>query len=415
MTRAQTDLERLRRAFETFRRASGDLERSYRELRERAARLQEELEVKNRELAANLADKERMETYLHDILESLTTGVAVLDPSGRITLCNRAASRLAGCDRGELRRRGPALLLGGGEDQGLDVLLARARGRTLVREVDGEERSLRLNAVRLRDRDGRCTGGLLLIEDITEILRLEHEAGRRNRLTAMGEMAANIAHEIRNPLGSIELYASILGRELGADRDKRDLAEQIRAGVRSLNHILSNLLYYTRPLRPAVRDLPAHDLWPETVRFAAHALREQRIRWRCERTGPDAVLQTDPELLKQVLINLVLNAVQAMPDGGRLLLASRVDRGTVRYTVRDTGRGIREEDLDKIFNPFFSTRAKGTGLGLAIAHQVVETLGGTIRVASRPGRGTTFTVELPLEPAAKGAAAATAAPGEAPR
>jgi len=239
------------------------------------------------------------------------------------------------------------------------------------------------------------------VEDLTRELEkknreLEEEAARRNRLTSMGEMAAKIAHEIRNPLGGIALFASLLKEELHDDPDRLALVGNISTGVQSLNHILSNLLYYSRPLRPVFLPLSVQGVLKESLAFAGHLLGQKGIRWSCEHRGEDRELISDGELLKQILMNLILNAVQAMPGGGDLQVTSEIEEKEVHFHITDNGPGIPEENLQKIFHPFYTTRPKGTGLGLAIVHQLVESLGGKISVESRLGDGTTFVLAFPL-------------------
>ncbi len=395
------ELELLSRALETFHQASGQLEQTYCQLEEKVETLTRELEKKNRDLVRNLEEKEKVKCYLHNILESLRTGVIVLDLSCRITVCNRAVEELIGDSPQRIQEKGVAAALGvtgtfsGGRKE-LEHLMKVLDQTSMVRSKGRRERTIHLTTSVLNDEEETVIGGIILLKDVTEIRRLEEEAARRNRLTSMGEMAANIAHEIRNPLGGIELFASLLKKELQEDPERLELVENISAGVKSLNHILSNLLYYTRPLRPVFLPLSVQGILEESLVFAGHVLKQKGITWTCVHEGEDRELISDGELLKQVLMNLILNAVQAMPRGGALQVVSEIEEEVVEFRVSDNGPGIPEEDLQKIFHPFYTTRPKGTGLGLAIVHQLVETLGGKISVESRPGEGTTFTLHFPL-------------------
>ncbi|MFQ5560271.1 MAG: PAS domain-containing sensor histidine kinase [Nitrospinota bacterium] len=227
----------------------------------------------------------------------------------------------------------------------------------------------------------------------------EQEA-RNQRLREMGEMAARIAHEIRNPLGSIELNTSLLGR--GLDEDKKKITDRILASTRSLNAVVSNLLYYTKAPKPSIRKVYLPQLIDELLFFIEFMLNQQKIIVEKKYTGEGVVLG-DTELLKQVFLNILRNAVQAMPSGGSLGVKIKQEsnacmQGETAYTTvefSDTGCGIHPENLKKIFYPFFTSKENGTGLGLAIAQNIMDSLQGRINAVNKPGRGSTFTVSLP--------------------
>ncbi|MBI3600603.1 MAG: hypothetical protein HY097_08175 [Nitrospinae bacterium] len=229
--------------------------------------------------------------------------------------------------------------------------------------------------------------------------RQKEQAERNSRLTAMGEMAARIAHEIRNPLGSIELFASILQREI-ADENQKRLVNHISSGVKNLNHVISNLLTFTRQPKPVFKEIDLHKFLDNLLQFGEFLMDKNNIR--LEREYYPSLLSAlgDEELLKQVFLNIIRNSVQAMPEGGVLKVKTGVGKKGrndkyVEVKVSDTGAGIAKDNLDKIFNPFFTTRDKGTGLGLAIVHTIIESHNGIIEVESDVGKGTTFTILLP--------------------
>ncbi len=391
----------LAEAFDAFRKTSGQLEGAYRNLEKRVAVLSHELEGKNRALRQTLTEKQAAQTYLHKILENLSTGVIILDLHGTVMLANPEAEKLAGKALPGLETNQWTEALGlaslcrpkGG---GLKTLLDGLRDQTLGLPGDGR-RSIHIDATALRSGQAERLGGIILLQDVTRIRQLEQRAERKTRLTAMGEMSANVAHEIRNPLGSIELFASILRKEIEEDPDHRELAERILTGVRSLNHMVGNLLHYTRPLRASCHAVSVRGVLEESLRFAEQALQQKGIRCSGQHEGDDVAFLSDGELLKQVFMNLMLNAAQAMPDGGRLEVSSAVGDGEVAYRFADTGKGISEEALSRIFTPFYTSREKGTGLGLAIVQNIVDTLAGRIDVQSRRNEGTVFTVIFPLE------------------
>ncbi len=397
------ELTLLSEAFLTFHRASGELTRTYEKLERRVASLTEELEKKNRELKGNLQEKEKMQSYLENILENLTTGVIVLDLNGRVSLINGAAQTMTGRTEGEALAQDvfSLLALDAGEAAcggSLVDLVDALDGRTIGRRTGRNDCFIHISANPQIGPGNQVVGAIVLLKDVTRIKALEEAGARKTRLASLGGMAANMAHEIRNPLGGIELFASILRKELAGDRDKQNLAENVLVGVKSLNHIVANLLYYTRPLKPVIKPVSVRGIVEESLLFAAHALRPKGIALSVEYEGPETEIPADGELIKQLFMNLILNAVQAMPEGGTLEFRTVTGNDVVEFHVTDTGTGIDDESLGKIFHPFYTTREKGTGLGLGIVHQIVETLGGTIRVTSRLGEGTAFTVAVPSCP-----------------
>jgi len=402
-------------AFEMFTQASSSLESAFQELQERTRQLSDKLAAKNRELKKSLREKEEVQNYLARILESLPCGVLVLDADGRITLCNPVAARILG-QPGSARRNGkmPARW-NAAVRKYLTAYAAREQGGGEV-EIPfvsgGRMRVLATASTPLQSASGASAGTLHIIRDITEIKALEAQNKRGERLAAMGEMAVELAHEIRNPLGSIELFASLLEKELVRESDPGRWAENIRIGSRSLNNIVSNMLQFANPLTPQFHVVNLHELIREILNFADPILRQREVRVeiRFEAGAPEVA--GDRELLKQVVLNLVLNSLQAMPSRGSLMVCTRnvqtLPGGArcsgVEVTVRDTGLGIPEENLARIFDPFFTTNKNGTGLGLSVVHQIVEQHSGFIQVASELNRGTTFTIVFPGSGQLSGAA-----------
>ncbi len=383
----QADL--LQDAFQLFDAAAGSLAESYRALADRVAKLDVELATRNEELRVNLQEKEDIRRHLAAILESLTTGVIVTDRQGVITQFNRAAERLLGRSHSQLLGQNVAVCL---QQAGL------GRGDQPFAAPNGIP--LSLSRAVLRDPGDPAGGSITLLHDVSEVRRLEDRLQRRNRLAAMGEMVGRIAHEIRNPLGSVELFASMLRQDLADAPEHRQYAEHISVAVQAMDGLLSNLLVYTRPHTPRLDWHASDQLVKETLAMAAHAIRRQNIGTRCRLDPAMAMIHCDAGQLRQVLLNLVLNAVQAMPEGGTLTvtlstLREEDGRDTCRIAITDTGTGIDPIHLPRVFDPFFTTRDEGTGLGLAIVHALVDAHGGRIEVDSRPGHGSTFTVVLP--------------------
>jgi len=214
-------------------------------------------------------------------------------------------------------------------------------------------------------------------------------------------MVGRIAHEIRNPLGSVELFASMLRKDLRDDPERRRYAEHIGMAVEAMDRLLANLLVCTKPNCPRPAWHPAGQLIRDALTMTGHATAREGLAIRLQRDPAVSDLYCDEAQLKQVLVNLILNGTQAMPGDGTLTIGITGDRDAltgrpaVRLSVSDTGVGIEPEHRSRLFDPFFTTKEVGTGLGLAIVHAIVEGHHGRVEVESEPGRGTTFTINLP--------------------
>lgn len=235
----------------------------------------------------------------------------------------------------------------------------------------------------------------LLADSQARERQLEAEALRRNRLAAMGEMAAMLAHEVRNPLGAMELFTGLLLQDLRDQPDTHRLAHQVARGIADLNHLVTNLLEFTRTQTPSVAALDCCALLEDVLRYTVDLTAAADLTVERAYAAPVVVAVADTHLLRPVVLNLLRNAVQAMPGGGTLRVAVASDGAQTRITVSDTGHGIAPADREAIFKPFFTTRKKGSGLGLAVVRDLVAAMGGRLDVTSEVGSGSSFTVQLP--------------------
>ncbi len=231
-----------------------------------------------------------------------------------------------------------------------------------------------------------------------EVVRLQQELASANaalqrsrRLAALGEMAAGIAHEIRNPLASIQLYANMLENDLSDRPEQRDLADKIAQAVRGLDGIVNDVLHFSRDIRPRPLVCDLSDAIDRAVQAVRPLIESNTVQ--VDPIEDSIELYADPDLIHQVLVNLIRNGAEAMPDGGTLRLSAESNDTGTTVVLRDTGPGIDADDIDRIFNPFFTTRATGTGLGLAIVHRIIDAHGGTIAVHN--DGGAVFTICLP--------------------
>ena len=409
----KAELEILSQAFQTFNDATQQLQDSYDDLKERVKLLDLELAKKNQELEKNLTEKEEVKNYLNNILESLTTGVIVIDKQGRITTFNKTAGWITGLTPESCLGKPLKDLFHDDLFENMVSRLTKTGGNPLsvdreITTATGSRIHIQASASPVLDPDDTQIGSLLIVKDMTRIRHLEIEAQRNQRLRAMGEMAAGIAHEIRNPLGSIELFASLLKKDVEADEEKFKLVEHIRSGVKNMDRIISTLLLYAKSPRPSQQKCDIHQLLNTLLTGTSDIVIPGNIKILKNFADNNARVNGDQELLKQVFSNLIRNAVQAMPQGGELDLTTKKvsapsnlqefrndHRQFITITVSDTGHGIPPDHLVKIFNPFFSTKDKGTGLGLSISHNIIKAHQGTIDAESEKGRPTTFIVKLP--------------------
>jgi signal transduction histidine kinase len=220
---------------------------------------------------------------------------------------------------------------------------------------------------------------------------------RAERLYAVGQLAAGLAHEIRNPLASITGASGILQRNANLEDKHLQVLRVIDKESRRLTRLLTNFLDFARPRTPKHQEIDVEAVLQSVIDLATHAAGTKTVVLRKNVTSNLPVLMCDPELLKQVLLNLAINAIQATPDGGAVTLAAAVRDGKMHLSVVDEGCGISPENRDKIFDPFFTTKEGGTGLGLSVAHQIVDQHGGILSADANPGKGMTFTAVLPLK------------------
>ena len=381
---------------------------AYKQLEEQFEYLNVKLEQTNKELRKSLEEKDRVSNYLNNILESMSGGVLVIDLDGKITLFNQAAEDITGRSQEDVLGHTYEEVMGLKGGHGKTALFTLETGSGLTNQEkehhhrDGRAIPLGFSTSLVRDRQGHVLGAIEAFNDLTEVKRLEAQVQRMHTLAALGEMAATVAHEIRNPLGGIASFANLLERDLDVDDPSRRLVRKITEGVARLNRIVSSLLSYTRPLSLNTHSVNISEVVEEAAAFFEIDLERNAKPIAISRSFPDSplVCHVDTEQFQQVILNLLLNATQAMPEGGTIdlgLFESQEEEdlhATLR--VRDDGIGIARDVQQKLFTPFFTTKEDGTGLGLVTSKKIVEAHGGQIRVDSEPGQGTSFYVDLPL-------------------
>ena len=367
----------LQRAFAVFNQVSAELTQAYESLQERVASLTEELAIANGELRRQYQEKEALSERLSSLLDALPAGVVLLDQAAMVAALNPAAIVMFGSDVlgrhwGDVARQSlePTMTVG-------EWLLGD--GRVSIAE------------------SALASGGgkILLIHDVTTAHRMKADLERSQRLAAMGEMAASLAHQLRTPLAAALLYTSNLGQPGVADDARARFSEKASGQLRRLEHLIQDVLLFARGESIGRDVMLAGDLLLEAAQTVEPLMREHGIEFVAVDDCSDIKIVGGRKALNGALINLLENAMQATPAGGKICLSGKKRGDLLAISVSDTGPGVPLDKQMRIFEPFFTTKGQGTGLGLAIALGVARAHGGAIELHSVPGEGAEFVMTLP--------------------
>ena len=354
--------------------------------------------------------------YNETLLEHLTSGVIAAGVNERITVFNSEAGQIIGLDSEDM------------VDCGLDALpvsLAQALRETLatgegqvdnevVLESSGREVIVRTGTSVFHDQERRVLGVLLVLTDVTAIKRLETQIRRSDRLASLGTLSAGMAHEIKNPLVSIKTFAQLLPERYQDSDFRETFSNLIGHEIDRIDSLVNQLLRFARPTKPLLRPMHVHEILEKSLSLVGHRMYQKEIKLTRSWEANVDTIRADADQLEQVFLNFFLNAMDAMKNGGELAVTTQVSaderwvsalthgngNGSVaevlRITIRDTGEGIRQQDIAHVFDPFFTTKDYGTGLGLSVVHGIIQEHGGQIEVESELQKGTAFHVLLPL-------------------
>jgi len=365
-----------------------------------AGGLGERYRATRQELETRRKDLRDLQAFKDLVFQSVGTGLIALDREHRVTAFNRAAEEITGVAAPRAIGRTWSALVGAALPlEPIEVAIggnprASTRHETMLRRPDGTTVPVRMTFSALRSGEGERLGLISACEDLSAIREMEMRMRQADRLATVGRMAANIAHEIRNPLASLTGAIEVLTSPLTADDARERLSQIVVRESERLNHIIKNFLEYARPAPLSIAAFDVAVAAEEVLLLLEHRASPGSLKVIRE-FAPSIPWPVDAQQFRQILWNLCLNAVEAMPDGGELRVAAAVRAGTLEVAVSDTGDGIGAGDLAHVFEPFFSTKPEGTGLGLALVHRIVQEHGGEIDVRSAPGLGTTFTLTLP--------------------
>ena len=336
------------------------------------------------------------------IVTSLPVGLLATDRQGKFAFANRAAERITGLTLTE-PGEAPADEMLPDYFRNLQELLDR-EGAIFEKEMEGEFAGgrvvpLSLSAAKIINQEGNFVGRVFIFRDLGEVRRLQDEIRRQEKLAAIGELAAGVAHEIRNPLSSIKGIASYYRNKFPDGSEDKELAGVMSEEVDRVSRVISELLELARPTRLELKPTNLNELLHHSARLIEQEAAVKKVEIALNLPAEPLMVTVDPDRLSQCLLNICLNSLQAMERGGRLTISCLItEQDQLIIEIRDSGPGIATADLARIFDPYFTTKPQGTGLGLAIVQKIVEAHQGQIKVRSTRGRGARFTIILPPSP-----------------
>ena len=346
-------------------------------------------------------DYEKLEELNKKIVQEINSGLMTIDRHGFVMSFNKAAEDITGYSLEEAYGAKVEKIFPGLMDRVYKA--ARPSGRRAGRwemtcmNKGGGILHLGFSLSARRDREGEDIGNIIIFQDLTAYREMEEAVRRAEKLSAVGQLAAGIAHEIRNPLASMSGSIQMLRDELVLDQENRRLMDIILRETERLNRLITGFLDYARPYKPEKEEVDFSNVLTETLDIFEKGLsQDQRITIQRD-IIPQLKVYGERERLKEVLWNLFNNAAQSMPGEGTVNISLKKEGDLAVAKIRDTGEGIEEKDLERVFEPFFTTKSYGSGLGLATVYRIIEGHGGEIRVESEKGKGTTVTVRFPKE------------------
>jgi two-component system sensor histidine kinase AtoS len=360
-----------------------------------------EILAQRQQLEERLGQIIQLKSYNDMVLASMTNGMITLDLEARLVSANAAAQAILGFEGKNWQ--GTSFREMWPEDNALVGLLEKSlEGRTDYRNREihfdtgtGHQRTLMVNSSSLQDGRKAIIGVLVVINDVTELKALEARMRQSDRLAALGTLSAGLAHEIRNPLAAIKTFVQLLPRKISNPVFLEKFQVTVPRELNRINDLIGSLLELARPPKLEFKMTSLTECLKQVADLYRDKLSAAHINLKIDEEGPLPQLWADGEHLSRAFSNLILNAMEAMPEGGTLSVSARPLEGRVLIQFSDNGKGINEAVIENIFNPFFTTKDTGTGLGLAITHKIIEEHNGNIEVVSTPGAGTTFTLTLP--------------------
>jgi PAS domain S-box-containing protein len=378
----------------TFNEMTDRLRTTLEQLRERA----ETIEKQNVELDRRFNQLNALQNYTEKVLQSVDSAIFSVDLSGKIRRPNRAAHDMLGLQDGQHLDDLAAEILRDRLTAALELGEITASEEILVNSTGGERVPVALSVSPLLEGEN-ITGAVAVLTDLLVIKNLEAQVSRQERLAALGQLTAGVAHELRNPLSTIKACGEILEKRFGGQTGEEGLCRDIIDEVDRLSRVVTEFLTFARPSEPHRRTVQLNDLLGHTLDLVERG-ESGGVRFLRRFENPLPPVEADPHQIEQVVLNLVRNGIEAMKDTGAIELSTgfSTEDSEVWFEVRDQGEGMDEETRRRLFDPFYTTKASGTGLGLSICHRILEAHEGTIHILdTNPGKGTVIRVTFPLE------------------
>lgn len=395
-------MKHLAHAFSLFSEETNRLKASYERLCERFEMVNSELEIANSSLRTKNKELRLITNYLDNLLKKISQGIIFIDSGGTITTYNEEAQKILKKDEKDVLFREYKDIF---EDEFFGFSMSKAFKNKISFDANiiklnfpnDETKEIELSSTYINESKSPYEGMIVIFRDITKIQKLQIAANRNDRLKELGEMAARVAHEIRNPLGGIRGFAALLYRDLQQSKHLQEMAGHILEGSKTLERLVNNVLHYSRPveIKPATVDICRSI--KEIADFArADPNFSKEVELQCHIPNDKIYVSIDKGLFHSAILNIVINAYQSIESKGTITLCILQNNDNCVISISDTGYGIEAKDMEKIFTPFFTTKERGNGLGLSEAYKIVQAHLGTIDVRSRPNFGTTFTINIPL-------------------
>jgi PAS domain S-box-containing protein len=371
--------------------------------------IEEKIAQKEEVIQHLIRELEDVKNFTESIIQSIGSGIIITEMNDTITYINRAGERILGYSKEELMGR-PFSIFSLKEKQSMipsflnnpDDLDTRKEG--WMRKKDHTEFPVGFTINNHLSIRGERIGKIVVFRDLTNVYKIQEEILRMDRLVSLGKLASGIAHELRNPLAGIKTTAQALGEEMSGDDSRREYLHRITKEIDRLNDLLKTFFSFAKPQNLNLVHCHIKDIINEIIPFLIKEIADKGIRF-IETYHPQLPkVKVDKTQMHQVFLNLFLNAIQAMPNGGELkieagpMISNSLEgfkQNFIKVVISDTGRGIPPHIVHRIFDPFFTTKSKGVGLGLSITYQIIKKHGGTIKVESRWEKGTSFVINLP--------------------
>ena len=418
------DIETLTTAFQDFTLIVDRFQSTYELLQKKIDLLNKQLEIKNLELEKKYAEVENIKNFLGNIQENIYDGVLVIDVNGIITHFNRAAENITGYNKNEVigKKYKQIKINQSSETRSALYTLSTKKEsyhrQKIILTADKQEKNVEFSTTLLKDHENNILGVVETFNDISEIKILQDRITHVETLAALGEMSASVAHEIRNPLAGITGFAGLLDRQIPEDDSKKSLVRSIIVGTTKLNDIISNLLTLTKPQKLNLNQVNLYSFFSDLVEYYKDSfpVNQKDVKIDIDFDKKDIMISIDVQLFQQIILNILKNAYDAIEDKGKITIKVKSNVfepiseileseeksemiklfSDVEISISDTGKGIPQDILHKVFNPFFTTKDEGNGLGLAICKKIIQLHKGDTHIKSQVGKGSTFVINMPL-------------------